>query len=108
MMLQHYFEENILQLPYMDTESSVISTKTKDIIKDLKNLRNFFDLSNLSEDHELFSNKNKKVNRKINIETPKSFWIRDFICLINKELAFKCGGNRKNKLKGIFKPLSTK
>ena len=45
----------------MDTDSSVLSVNTKDIIKDLKNLVNIFDLSNLNENHELFNNKNKKV-----------------------------------------------
>ena len=39
----------------MDTDSSVLSVNTKDIIKDLKNLENFFDFSNLNENHELFS-----------------------------------------------------
>ena len=34
--------------------------KTKDIIKDLRNLEDIFDFSILDENHELFSNKNKK------------------------------------------------
>ena len=42
----------------MDTESFELSVNTNDTIKDLKNLENFFDFSNLSENHELFSNKN--------------------------------------------------
>ena len=43
----------------MDTDSFVLSVNTKDIIKKLKNLENLFDFSNLNENHELFSNKNK-------------------------------------------------
>ena len=39
-----------------------LSKETKDIIKDLKNLENIFDFSNLDENHELFGNKNKKSN----------------------------------------------
>ena len=75
----------------MDTDSSVLSINTKDIIKDLKNLEDIFDFSNLEENHELFSNKNKKVIGKIKIET----------CLRSKRYAFKCGDDSKNKLKGV-------
>ena len=51
----------------MDSDSFVLSINTKDIIKDLKNLENFFDFSNLDKSHELFSNKNKKVIGKFKI-----------------------------------------
>ena len=44
----------------MDCDSFVLSIETQNIIKDLKNLDDLFDLSNLNENHELFSNKNKK------------------------------------------------
>ena len=58
--LQPYFGLKNLQLHYMDTDSFVLSVKIKDIIKDLKNLEDLFDFSNLNENHELFSSKNKK------------------------------------------------
>ena len=45
----------------MDTDSFVLSVNTKDILKDLKNLEDIFDFSNLDKNHELFSNKNKKI-----------------------------------------------
>ena len=45
----------------METDSFLLSVKTKDIIKDLKNLEDIFHFSNLGENHELFSNKNKKL-----------------------------------------------
>ena len=45
----------------MDTDSFVLSVNTKDIIKDLKNLEDIFDFSNLDENHEIFSNRNKKL-----------------------------------------------
>ena len=79
----------------MDTDSFVLSVNTKDIIKDLKDLEAIFDFSNLDENHELFSNKNKKVIGKFKIETPKSIWIDDFICLRSKGYAFKCGDDSK-------------
>ena len=44
----------------MDTDSLILSVKTKDIIKDLKNLEDLFDSSTLKKYHELFSDKNQK------------------------------------------------
>ena len=90
----------------MDTDSFVLSVNTKDIIKDLKNLEDVSDFSNLDENHELFSNKNKKVIGKFKIEVPKNIWIDEFICLRSKMYAFKCGDDSKNKLKGISKSQS--
>ena len=79
--LQPYFGQENIQLHYMDTDSFVLSVNTKDNIKDLKNLEDIFDLSNSDENHELFSNKKKKVVGKFKIETPKNTWIDEFICL---------------------------
>ena len=99
--LQPYFGQENIQLHFMATDSFVLSVNTKDIIKDLKNLEDIFDFSNLDENHELFSNKNKKVFGKFKIETPKNIWIDEFICLRSKCYAFKCGADSKNKLKGF-------
>ena len=55
--LQPYFGEKKLQLHCLDTDSFVSSVNTKDIIKDLKNLEDIFDFSNLDENHEIFSYK---------------------------------------------------
>ena len=90
----------------MATGSFVLSVSTEDIIKDLKNLEDLFDFSNLNENHELFSNKNKKVIGKFKIETPKNIWIDEFVCLRSKMFASKCGDDSKNKLKGISKSQS--
>ena len=49
--------------------------------------------------------KTKKVGF-FKLETPKNFWIDEFVCLRSKMYAFKCGGNSKNKLKGISKSQS--
>ena len=73
-------QEN-LHLHYMETDSFVLSIITKDNIKDLKNFDNIFDFSNLDKNHELFSNKNKKVAGQFKIETPKKIWIDDCVCL---------------------------
>ena len=81
---------------------------TKDIINDLKILEDLFDFSNLDENHELFSNKNKKVIGKSKIETPKNIWIDEFVCLRSKAYSFKCNDNNenKNKMKDISKSQS--
>ena len=104
--IQPYFGEKNLHLHYIDTDSFILSVNTKDIIKDLKKLEDIFDFSNLDENHELFSNKNKKVIGKFKIETPKNIWIDEFVCLRSKTYAFKCGNDSKNKLKGISKSQS--
>ena len=104
--LQPYFEHENIQLHYMDTDSFVLSVNTKDIIKDLKNLEDIFDFSNLDKNHELFSNKNKKVIGFFKIETPKNIWIDEFFCLRSNMYAFKCGDDSKNKLEGISKSQS--
>ena len=83
-----------------------MSVKTNYIIRDLKKLEHIFDFSNLDENHELFSNKNKKVIGKFKIETPKKLWIDELIALRSKINSFKCGDTIKNKLKGIPKPQS--
>ena len=69
--LQPCFGPEDFQLHYKDTDAFVLSVNTKHIIKDLKNIENTFDFSNLDQNHELFSNKNKKVMHKFKVETPK-------------------------------------
>ena len=99
--LQPYFKQEHIQLHYMDTDSLVLSVVTEDNIKDLRNLEEIFDFSNLKENHELFSNKNKKVIGKFKIQTPRKIWIDEFICLRSTMYAFKSGDDSKKKLKGI-------
>ena len=55
----------------MDTDSFVLSVTTKDVIKDLKNLEDLFDFSNLNENHEIFSDKNKRVVENIKMKLLK-------------------------------------
>ena len=106
--LQPYFGQENIQLHYLDTDGMILSMKTKDIIKALKNLENIFDFSNLNKNHELFSERNKKVIGKFKLETPKNIWIDEFVCLRSKAYSFKCNDNTesKNKIKGISKSQS--
>ena len=82
--LQPYFGQENFQLHYIDTDSFVLSVNTKDFIKDLKNLEDIFDFSNLDKNHELFSNKNKKLIGFFKVESLKSIWIDVFVCLRSK------------------------
>ena len=86
----------------------ILSMKTKDIIKDLKNLEEIFDFSNLDENHELYSEKNKKIIGKFKNECPKNIWIDEFVCLRSKAYSFKCKDKDENKkkIKGISKSQS--
>ena len=86
---QIYFEQENIQLHYMDTDSFVLSVNTNDIIKDLKNFEDLFDFSNLYQNHEPFSSKNGKVIGKFKIETLNKIWIDEFVCLRSKMYAFK-------------------
>ena len=90
----------------MDTDSYILSVNTNDIIRDLKNLEDVFDFSNLDNSNELFRKKNKKVIGIFKIETPKIIWIDEFVCLRSKMFSFKCGDDSKNKWKRISKSQS--
>ena len=65
--LPPYFEQENIQLHYMDTDRFVLSVNTKDIIKDLKSLEDSFDFSNLKENPELLVIKTIKL--LVNLET---------------------------------------
>ena len=93
--IQSYFGQKSFQLHYIDTDAFVLSQDTKDIINDFENLEDKFDFSNLDENHEIFSNKNKKVIGKFKIETPKNIWIDEFVCLRSKMFSFKGGDDSK-------------
>ena len=106
--LQPYFGQEYLQLHYIDTDGMFLSMKTKDIIKDLKNLEDTFDFSNLDKNHELYSEKNKKRLGFFKIETSLNIWIDELVCLRSKAYSFKCINNDENKIKikGISKSQS--
>ena len=106
--LQPFFGQENLQFHYIDTDGMILSMKTKDIIKDLKNLEDIFDFSNLDKNHELFSEKNKKVIGKFKNECPRNIWIDEFVCLRSKAHSFKCKDKdeNKNKIKVIPKSQS--
>ena len=75
--LQPYFRQENLQLYYIDTDGMTLSMRTENIIRNLKNLEDMFDFKNLDENHEIFSNKNRKVIGKFKIETPENVSINE-------------------------------
>ena len=103
--LQPYFGQENIQLHYIDTDAFVLSVKTNDFIRDLKNLEDIFNFSNLDQNHVIFSNINKQLIGFFKIEIPKSIWIDEFVCLRSKMYLLKCRDDNK-KLKGISKSQS--
>ena len=47
--LQPFFGMENIQLHHMDTDSFILSVNTKHLIRDLQNLEDIFDFSNLDE-----------------------------------------------------------
>ena len=76
--LQPYFGQEIVQLHYIDTDAFVLSTNTKDIIKDLKNVEHRFDFSNLDKNLELISKKKRKLRVNSNQKLLKIFGLMNF------------------------------
>ena len=97
--LKPYFELENLQLHYIDIDGMILSMRTENIIKDLKNLEDMFDFSNLDENHDLFSNKNKEVIPEFKLETPKKILTDETVCLRSKAYSFKCRDNIESKKK---------
>ena len=48
----------------------------------------------------------KKVISKFKLQTPKSLWSDDFVCLRSELYSFKCGDDSKSKMKGVSKSQS--
>ena len=49
--LQPYFGQEKIQIHYVDTDAYVLSIDSNNNIKDLKNLEDIFDFSNLDKNH---------------------------------------------------------
>ena len=102
-IIQPYFKQENIQLQNRDTDCFALSVNTKDNFKDIKNIEDVFDFRNLNENHELFSNKNKKVIGKLELWSRENVCIDEFVYLRSKMYAFKCVDDSKIKLKSISK-----
>ena len=100
-------EKKNIQCHYMDTDSFVLGMNTISINKNSENPNDIiFDFSNLDENHDLFSNKNKKIISKFKIETLKKT-IHEIIAFRSKVYSFKCKSDEcKGNTKGISKSQS--
>ena len=105
--MKHYdklpknFGQDGIQLHYQDTDSMVMSFKTKNLVHDLDKLQDQYkllDFCNLSKDHKLFSNEFKKKLGYLKIETPKSLDINKFVCLRSKCYAYNTELDRNDNI----------
>ena len=105
--LQKYFGQDGIQIHYQDTDAYVMSVRTTDIVYDIDKIQyqyRIFDFSNSNKAFKLFSKKFKKIPGYLKIETPKSFYIENFVCLRSKCLAYITELDfNDNELNGICK-----
>jgi hypothetical protein len=101
--LQPYFGEKNIQLHYMDTDSFVLSVKTDNLEKDLSELKDGFDFSNLDRDSSLYDTTNKKVIGKFKIETGPYLDMEEFVALKAKCYSYTVNGEGCSKFKCINK-----
>ena len=85
-ILQPNFGQEILQLHYIDTDGTILSMKTQNIIKDLKNLEDIFEFSNLGKNHEIYGNQKRSNWQNQDRNTKKNLDRR--ICLFKIESLF--------------------
>ena len=97
------FQDSIIQLLYTDTDSLIYYIKDDDYIQKMQDKKDFFDFSNLKEEHPLYSLVNKKVLGKFKDEAGGEE-IYEFVALRPKmySILYKSGEQNK-RIKGIKK-----
>ena len=96
----------MIQIHLVDNDNFIVNVKCSNIIKDLQNLEDLFDVSNLNKNFKVFSMKNKKVFGKFEMKTAKVFWIDEFNCLGSKAYCFKCGSDSNINFQAVAKSQS--
>ena len=101
--MQPYFQEDELELHYLDTDSFIFSFKPiKSLIEDLKHFKDDFDFSDLDPSHELYSEINKKVNGKMKLETAPELDLDEGVILGSKSYSLNIKQNSSHcKHKGV-------
>ena len=104
--MQPFFREDNLELHYLDTDSFIFSFKpNKSLIKDLKFCKDDFDLSDLDPFHELYSDDDKKVIVKLNLETLPELYLDEAVFLGSKGYSLFIKQNISHcKHKGVQSP----
>jgi hypothetical protein len=98
--LQPYFGENNVELLYVDTDSFVLKLRTKDLIKDLDNLKEQFDFNNYKKDHPLYDISKKKIPGYFKDELAGKEMI-EFLALRSKAHSYKTKESEAKRIKGI-------
>ena len=101
--MQPYFDEDILELHYSDTDSVILSFKSiKSLIEYLKNFEENFGFGDLDPSHELYSNINKKVFGKMKLETLPELDLDEAVFLKSKSYCLNIKQNSSHgKHKGV-------
>ena len=101
--MQPVFEENILELHYLDTDAFIYSFKPiKSSIDGLKIFKGYFDFSYLDPSHELYSENNKKVNGKKKLEKVPELDLDEAVILRSKTYSPNIKHNKSHcKHKGV-------
>lgn len=94
------------ELLFTDTDSFLLKVYTRTFYKDVKQIAEHFDLSNLPPHHPLFSEVNKFVPGKFKFEVKDKF-ISEFIGLRSKMYSIKLAdGKQKSAAAGVKKAVS--
>lgn len=106
-VMKNIFQD--IQLLYTDTDSLIYHIKTDDVYKDLAPFaKDYFDFSNYSKEHKLYSVSNKKVPGFFKDELAGSI-ITEFVGLRSKMYSFKVEDNSEIKTaKGVKKSVIQK
>ena len=101
--MQPYFGEDNLELHYLYTDAFIFSFKpTKSLIEDLKHFKEDFNFSDLYPSHELYSETNKKVIGKMQIETAPELDVDEAVFLRSKSYSLNIKQNSSHcKHKGV-------
>ena len=92
--------QNQVQLHYMVTDSFFLS-QLENLIEFLKQSKDEFDFSELDKHHQLYNLTNKKVIRKMKIETSPVLVLDSFTALQSKSYSFSYNGFQKAKPRRI-------
>ena len=101
--MQPYFGGDNLELHCLDTDSFIFSFKpNKSLIEDLNYFKEDFDFSDLDPSHELYSEANKKVIGKMNLETLPELDLDEAVFLRSKSYSLNIKQNSSHcKHKGV-------
>ena len=97
-----------IKLLFTDTDSFMYLIETEDVYEDiLRDIHEWFDTSNYSQDHFIYTDANKmKIGMFKDEEGGKI--ISEFVGLRAKNYAYVCGGKEHKKCKGIKKSVTEK